>query len=173
MPKPIPFWAIQLINVDISLVENINANDNTDNKRNKVLDHMRTNYPNHIHVYCDGAKNRHTGATGLGFYDITNERQYKAKTNTHIHIDSVELAAALYSAKYSSSYYPNRHSVIITDSLRTCRRLKDYSEKDQRLDLINVIHKFSHNIHINRGTLSILWIPAHIGIIGHDIADQN
>ena len=158
-----------MINVDISLIEKVS---NTNNKLNIVLEHLRNHYSNHIHIYCDGAKNRHTGATGFGFYDITNNNQYKAKTNTHLDIDSVELAAVSYSTKFVNSNYTNRHSLIITDSLRTCRRLKTYSDNDSRLDLISAIHKFSHNVHINNGSLSILWIPSHIGLYGHDQADK-
>ena len=172
MPKPLEHWAIKLIDVDITLLEKVKNITNLNDKKNIVLEHLRNFYSNYIHVYCDGAKNRHTGATGIGFFDITNGNFYKAKTNTHIHIDNVEVAAASYSAKYLNNTYLNKNSLIVTDSLRTCRRLKTYRDNDSRLDLINIIHKFSHNIHIHKGSLSILWIPAHIGLEGHDIADQ-
>ena len=97
---------------------------------------------------------------------------YKAKLNTHIGIDSVELAAAAYSSKYINTYLVNSHSLIMSDSLHTCKKLKNYSDTEQRLDLIHAIHRFAHNIMINGGSLTILWIPSHIGLLGHDMADR-
>ena len=66
----------------------------------------------------------------------------------------------------------NLNSLILTDSLRTCRRLGEYNDSDPRLDLIQVIHRFAHNIKIYNGSLTIMWVPAHIGLTGHDIADN-
>ena len=82
------------------------------------------------------------------------------------------MAAASYSAKYANSQLLSCHSIIISDSLHTCRKLERYSDSDPRLDLIQAIHKFCHNIIINHGSLTILWVPAHIDLEGHDTADQ-
>ena len=119
-----------------------------------------------------GLKNKNTGQTGIGFYDITNNFCYKARLNRHLLINTVEAAAASYSAKYLFSYHPSAPSLIITDSLSTCRKLDKPDDSEPRLDILQAIQKLSHNISINRGSLSILWIPAHINLYGHDRTDQ-
>ena len=174
MPKPIEYWALKLIEVDTSIVKLINEYNNptVNDKLDIVLNHLRLKYANHYHIYCDGAKNRDTGHTGIGIYDITNNITYNAKLNTHLHIDNVELAAASFSAKYINQNMPNSNSLILSDSLSACRRLSEYSDTDPRLDLVNVIHRFAHNSKIRNGSITILWIPAHINLTGHDIADR-
>ena len=172
MPKPIEHWALNLIEVDTSLTELIDAQDISHNKMTIVYQHLRTHYPNHTHIYCDGSKNKQTGQTGIGIYDMNNNQQHKIKLNTHLNVDTIELAAASYSSKYINSALTTCNSVIISDSLHTCNKLKRYNNSEERIDLINVIHKFAHNIKINNGSLAILWVPAHINLIGHDIADR-
>ena len=172
MPKPIEYWAINGIQVDTLLKNTINRQLTNIEKLNLVMDHLRLSYPNHIHVYCDGAKNRFTGHTGIGIFDMTNNFRYKVRLNNHLHINTVEVAAASYSSKYLNSFHPDAPSLIITDSLSTCRKLEEFNDSDPRFDLIQTIQKFSHNIQINRGSLSILWVPAHINLVGHDVADE-
>ena len=171
MPKPQEYWAIKHINVEQSLTEIIEKGQPKSFKLNTVMNHIHTKYPNHNHVYTDGAKNKHTGRTGIGFFDSTHNRHYKAQLDRHLHIDTVEVAAASYASKFITSYYPNTNSLIISDSLSTCRNLRKYNDSYSRIDLVEVIQKHSHNIHINKGTLTILWVPGHINLYGHDIAD--
>ena len=171
MSKQIEHWALNLINVDLSLIVTC-SQLNKQEKLQAVREHLRTNYANHMHIFTDGAKNIHTGHTGIGIFDIANNTQYKAKLNNHIDINSVELAAASYSSKYINTYLIDSHSLIISDSLHTCKKLKNYSDTEQRLDLIHAIHRFAHNIMINGGSLTILWVPSHIDLPGHDKADK-
>ena len=172
LPKPIEYWAIKGIKVDTTLSHLINHNTPKTEKLHHVIHHLRTKYANYTHVYCDGAKNRFSGQTGIGFYDISNDKEYKARLNPHLKIESVEVAAVSYSTKYVNDYLSSDNCLILSDSLNACKHLNEYCDTNHRLDIINSIHRLSHNIKIHHGTVTILWIPAHIDLAGHDRADQ-
>ena len=77
-----------------------------------------------------------------------------------------------YGIKYINDYLTSVNCLILSDSLNTCKQLNEYNDSNHRLDIIHAIQKLSHNIHINHGTVTILWIPGHIDLAGHDRADQ-
>ena len=68
--------------------------------------------------------------------------------------------------------HKNKNITILTDSLGACKALEGEIRKGARADILTNIHKH-HKILVDSGySVSIVWIPSHVGIDGNENADN-
>ncbi|XP_041362020.1 uncharacterized protein LOC121377989 [Gigantopelta aegis] len=131
------------------------------------------NYPEHIHIYTDGSKNPDNGRVGFAVVEEKISKHAKlvkyARLSDNLSVYTAELTA-IYEALIwiRSKQYPK--SVIFSDSLSSIQSLQ--TNRSTRPDILAAIHKVLNEL--NQLKLTVFeWVPAHVGIIGNEVADYG
>lgn len=124
----------------------------------------------HTCFYTDASKINCDEYVGFAIYSPSPHLQLLFKTHPHSSIFSAEALAILYTLEYILSE-PITKSVIFTDSKSVTEALLS----------INLAHSYNHIIYAIKQKLldiksaghetTIIWIPAHTGILGNETAD--
>lgn len=165
-PLPLPLmppWTKNIPHINTSLTT-LNKNETPNDLIKKTfLDIIYRNEYDLV-LYTDASKNE----TGVGCAVTTLDSPVFSSTiSSTCTVHTSELYSILQVFKHISA--PNKNVCICTDSLASIHSIKDiYSDHP----LIQNIHdsyqlSFSQNI-----TVTILWTPSHIGIMGNELADQ-
>jgi len=122
-------------------------------------------YPDQLHIYVDGSRN--DGRTACAF--IAGRIESIHRLEDQCDIMEAELTAISKAIKHITVV--NKEStpcLICLDSLRAVNEITKDSNKNHH-ELINTILKDIADA--KSVQLTILWIPSHVGITGHDRAN--
>lgn len=155
------------LEINIKLNSKINKKTNTTDEiiawKNKELE----NYQNFTRIYTDGSKQ--DKLCGIGIYFPQEDIEMGARLQNEVSIKTTEILAIKEAIDFG---LVNNHKqiLILTDSLSSCVSL-DNSMKNKNWKFYenSIINKAIDNTSVE---IVIMWIPAHIGIIGNEKADQ-
>lgn len=122
-------------------------------------------YTGFTKIYTDASK-LDDGNCGIGIYDSDSKRKISSKLSNNVNIMSAELTAIQIACSYINHYHYKK-TVILTDSLASCKYLKKHLTSEQ-------YNEITHQICFNNDNTSevwIQWIPSHVGLQGNEIAD--
>ena len=172
VPKPIPLWNLEEIDIDISLTKYID-------KKTSNIEYMKETsetllvkkYSAHHKVYTDASKEGES--VGIGIFFERDKKRHCFKTNDHLAITTAELVAIqkVMEMVLSPTFEDQTHICICTDSLGACLALKGDPNQTARPDIAHNIIILHHQILSKGIVISLLWIPSHVDIIGNEIAD--
>lgn len=156
------------------LVTNVNTNTKflqTDKKKDPIQTrdffHMLTDteFNDFEHIYVDASKNK----SGVGFAVVHRKIKISRKLPPITSIYHAELMAIKTAYTYAINEHQIHKIVIFSDSLSSITSLMNKTSRDE---LITEIHELNHLCSLLGITVTICWIPSHIGITGNEIADK-
>lgn len=131
---------------------------------------LRQFFMQHVHghsqdicLYTDGSKSQ----DGVGYSFISTEGRVSTKIPKAASIYTAELLAICDALHHSQTDHQQRNVTIITDSRSAIDGItKLYNSHPIVQKIINVIHT------CNR-TVTLCWVPSHVGVPLNEIADQE
>ena len=172
IPKPIPLWTYEEMDIDISLTNCIDKKtSNSKYMKETSEEHIMKRYSKHYQVYTDASKEGES--VGIGIFFEKENKRFSFKTNNHLAITTAELVAIqkVMEMVLSPTFGETAKICICTDSLGACLALKGDPNQTARPDIAHNIIILHHRIMVKGISVSLLWIPSHVDIIGNEIAD--
>lgn len=156
-------------NTNIKIIKNNNNRNITNNEKKDKINLTIKKYvdEDYFTIFTDGSKTHTTN--GIGIYFKNTGETFSFNVADNLSIKCLEIFAILLAIKLSLKL--NKKKIIIfTDSLSSlisienCMKLAD-TKRYVETKLLNAIN--------NNNMETILhWIPAHIDVIDHDLADK-
>jgi len=152
--------------------------------RQRTLEHLETNYPNHKMIYTDGSKHPNPNLdekVGIGVYSSKSELNYNisARVSDNTAIESAELTAigvALYQIQKNiqkGKYKEKSDIAICTDSLSAAEAIESNKKDTSRPDLVQEIHRLGGILDSKyQIKVHVIWIPSRVNITGNEMADS-
>ena len=167
MPVPVALWNAPSINIDMNIYNNITiSKENRIRNGNIAKEYINNTYRNHTKIYVDASVKKHLAGGGLWENDAT---KFSFRYNNYVSIKNAELATILLGLVHVEN---QQNSVIITDSLSSCNRIKNPNPRDERIDMVQKAVGIINEIKRKNKNIDILWIPSHCGVEGNDKADK-
>ena len=175
---------IPSIKIDTSLTGQISEQrGNEVYMKQTTLEHLSSNYPDHIKVYTDGSKipgQTTNEKVGIGIYSSDDQLNInlslRISDNTAIataELKAIHVALQKVKRLTEKGYCPYSANVVIcTDSLSAAEALESNKNNTSRPDIVQSIHMLCQHLKSScNTTIGVLWIPSHVGILGNDKAD--
>jgi ribonuclease HI len=166
----LPPWVSSraIFNKTIILLENKNVNPLPGlTLANEIIE----NSPNSYHIYTDASVSCE-GKAGIGVYikspisTISTEISLRINNNSPIY--KAELFAIYYSLLYLSSLEIANPIAIFSDSMSAISSIES-NHSNSNNNLVMQILSLLDQI---KTTVTFIWIPSHIGIIGNELVDK-
>ncbi|XP_076047437.1 uncharacterized protein LOC143028972 [Oratosquilla oratoria] len=168
----VPLWSIEQIEATVlppweNIAPKIFINQDlqkktssTEELKQKTLETIHK-YNDHMALYTDGSKCGHK--TGTGLYCNKTRMMFRLPNHTSIYI--AELYGIYKALEYAQS---DTHSkfVIFTDSLSALKSIKTGNHMENFL-----LGKIISTLSITSKSITLSWVPSHIGIFGNEKAD--
>ena len=137
-----------------------------------TIEHIEKKYSEHIKTYTDGSTD--LGVVGIGIHGGEPEKNQKIRLNDHTSICTAELTALQQGLQNIwDSNTTNKKHVILTDSRSAMEALEHSKVRGYRFDLIASFRKLYTDLtRICKHSITICWIPSHVGVIGNEKADN-
>jgi ribonuclease HI len=164
---PIPPWHLKNPTILYDLTRSFTKKDSPEFIRSTALSFINDNLLADLHIYTDGSKTD-TG-TGSAFFvpEFKVFKKYTLPSHTSVYVS--ELNAIFKALQWIEEIGPNPVA-ILTDSLSSLQSIE--STHGNRPDLIYDILMLLTNLY-NRGIqVTLIWIPAHVGLNGNETVDQ-
>jgi len=164
-----PPWSRDQVCVDIALARVLRKSDPEIECKALTLD-MISRYADYLHVYTDGSKDE-GGRVACSVCVPEREVNIKLRLSDNLSVYTAELAAIRKAVEISRDMCiagESRNIAIFTDSLSSAQALDSVSavnRPDIIQDIVDIIKHTTNQI-------SIIWIPAHVGVKGNEKADQ-
>ena len=159
--------------IDISLCEKINKQGDPQSNLSITNRHLIHNYENFTKIFTDGSKDTKSNIAGAGIvvFNKQNEIQDQVtlKFNNSVSIFTCELYAIDRACAYAHNTNKTQ-TVICTDSLSSIQSIQSGHSKN-RPELVNNILQTCTNIKNKGNTITLTWVPSHIGLTGNEKAD--
>ena len=131
-------------------------------------------FSNDLQIFTDGSKMRNSTAAGLWIPEMNYKEGWKLEDGDNITIMSAEFLAitkALEWATLNGEFLDKKELVILTDSMSSLEALKStstskYSAQEEHANRISEI------LHDNGFSISLQWVPSHVGLTGNEVADK-
>lgn len=159
----VPPWTMTKPTVDLSLT-NMSKSGTPPNVLNTLSSQRIASYEHYTVIYTDASKSADGVGTGIVFPDKTVAHRL-ACINSPLTAELTAIKGAL--AEISTR--PESRFLICTDSLAA---VKGLTQSPPQTALNQQIQDLVHCLAVNGKSLTILWIPSHIGIPGNDQADE-
>jgi len=140
---------------------------------NMFNDIISSKWPNFSLLFTDGSKSSVSPNCGIGinvYHNNSNDRMYHSISNL-FSIFSAECIAIIESLKYIIKNNLE-HSLVFSDSLSSLQKLKSSPLLYPDDDFVCLIRVLIASIQSSGKTITLIWIPGHVGIVGNDIADS-
>ena len=138
--------------------------------KQSVLETLRTNYSDFLHVFTDGSKSD-DGRTGSAFYVPQSATPAAWRLQDFASIASAEMSAIQMATSWLCCKDNPGKAVILTDSNTSLYLIKHRKPKTF-IHSTSKIHKNILNLIDNGWTLAFQWIPSHCDVLGNDTADK-
>ncbi len=131
---------------------------------------MNQKYINFKQVFTDGSKDPITGVTGAAIVVPRQMSEMSRRTSDHLSVYAVELFAILMALEWIECTKSNR-TLICSDSVSVLQSLKTGMVKNHQELLYDVMSIYSR-IKNKGDEVILMWVPAHMGIIGNEKVDK-
>jgi ribonuclease HI len=159
----IPTWKIRTPDFNKSLLEYPKSFTRPDIYRRHFDRLTSTEYSGYFRLYTDGSKTDE----GVGAAVVGEDISRRAALPSEASIFTAELHA-IYMASLIIEETDHTDYVIFSDSNGVLQSLQDKTTKNPSSRKLQ--HRF-HNLSLNK-TISLCWIPGHVGIPGNEQADE-
>lgn len=161
-----PNWHFPVLRIDTSLTTNFSKDNSSLISKTQALS-LLSYYDSHIQIFTDGS--RIEDKTAYGMYIPRYSIKEAHRLTDGLSIFTVELFAIFKALLWIQDVKPPR-SIICTDSLSSVKSIQSYDNKinylvKEILILIDCLNKSGLEVWL-------IWIPAHVGISGNEVADQ-
>ncbi|XP_015260458.1 PREDICTED: uncharacterized protein LOC107104854 [Cyprinodon variegatus] len=166
----IPSWLLPQPSVDLSLLKKINSRNNMFSIQTYVNTLIHERYGYYVHIFTDGSKNPENGKTSCAFYIPELKVKVFKRLTDHLSIYTAEIMAIMLALYWIEEVKPLR-ILICSDSSAALTSLKNTLSKCREdIMLENLLSLYRvRNLGID---VQFLWIPAHSGIKGNEMADS-
>jgi ribonuclease HI len=168
-PDEDPPWSKDPFYLDCSLSRVLRKSDPESNSRALALN-MISEYSDRLHVYTDGSKDEE-GRVACAVCVPEKSVQVKLRLSDNLSVFTAELAAIRKALELARDYRgagESRNIVVFSDSLSSIQSL-DSSRPHNRPDILKDLSKLKKSL---GNTVTIAWIPSHVGIRGNEEADR-
>jgi kelch-like protein 2/3 len=132
--------------------------------KNLFLDHATTKHTNSTHIYTDGSKSD----DAVGCAATTDTTIISRRLSPNASIYTAELSGVLCALALIDDH-PERNFTIFIDSKSVVQALRTYNSKHP---IISEILAWLLRLVEAGKTISICWVPGHVGVRGNDRADE-
>ncbi|XP_045105294.1 uncharacterized protein LOC123500720 [Portunus trituberculatus] len=119
--------------------------------------------------YTDGSVDPNTGRTAAAF--VCGEERHGWRTSDHCSTLQTELVG-ITSALLHARQHNNTHIIVYTDSMTSLQALRRTPVRDN-VRLITMTRLLLSRLKDEGKTVTLAWIPSHIGIEGNEAADNE
>jgi ribonuclease HI len=165
-----PPWHFKPVDVDLSVADKIRKDDQPEVIKQAALEHY-DNYSEHIKIYTDGSKSD-SGLVGAAFYVKDYNERYSFRLSNKLTIYTAELISIkqslIWIQKMQSIFKSDSQIAVFSDSKSALESIKSEQSKLRPNLLVNIMQiltKLSVSV-------TFVWIPAHVGLSGNEVADQ-
>ena len=163
-------WRCKGLTVDTTLHKNygvfISRNANFVYSAQDITNYLSSNYTNHVLMYVDCSKSI-DGKVGIGLFIPSMNISISLRLSDHLLTYSGELLAISTGIRYGLDNKIQK-LVIVSDCLGV---VKDLSFNHSTIRPL-FISSLREEIHISNLNVSLVWVPSHLGLIFHEMADQ-
>ena len=161
-----PLWRLPPCQIDLSL-RNIVSSTNPLAANQLFSEHTSNNYNNYLLLYTDGSK------TDLGTSSALFVHRHDVKRVIKINNKATVYTAELYAITTALIWISKTRyakNLIISDSLISITAIHNHETNYRHLlvEKVKMLHYFLDSIGVE---VVYLWVPAHCGIKGNEIAD--
>ena len=166
----VPIWNKNSAKFDIENVKLTKATQPALLKQ-LTLEHLNNNYNNYIKIYTDGSKTE-TNDVGAGFAIPTFNIKHSFYIGKYYSTFTAELVGIQQALLFIHNTNRDwRNILLCVDSKSALLALKS-SFNSIRESLINDIKNLVNDLMTTGYDIVFFWIPAHIGLIGNELADR-
>ena len=140
------------------------------------LKYNSVNWAKTTHIYTDSSLHKESIGIGIGFVATNSIGQFTYKSMSNIGDKNLvyngELEAITQALEFASARCnPGHHFEIFSDNQAALQRLaslSDYPGQSCQMRALNAANQITDK----NASISLHWIPGHLGIEGNEIADQ-
>uniref|UniRef100_A0A3B5QKI5 Reverse transcriptase domain-containing protein n=1 Tax=Xiphophorus maculatus TaxID=8083 RepID=A0A3B5QKI5_XIPMA len=158
-----PPWIQKEMKVDLTLLE-----EGRQTVEGEVERYVRREYGEYLQIYTDASK-MVNDRVGIAFIIPDLNIMENKRLTDSLNVYTGELLAISMALKWSEEL-SDKKVLICSDSSSALISIME-QESEARQDILIDINKSIHKMGINRSTVKFIWIPAHIGIVGNELAD--
>lgn len=161
----VPTWLLDDLEVDFEIMKEKQENE-IDSKQ--VENYIREKYSETTEIYTDAS--RIGQRVGVSFSIPKLKIEVTKRINNNLAVYTAELVAIWLALKWVEDNKPIK-AVIASDSSSALISIKNVVS-ESRQDIIYEIVQLGNNIIKSGVIISLLWVPAHIGVSGNEMADK-
>jgi len=166
----IPPWLVKHPKVDTRLTSVINKKQSEVILKANASDKIDM-YRDHLHIYTDGSKTD-TGLVASSFCIPALDVHESARLNDNVTVYAAELTAIQLAINWLTDNQPVTQAenkvAIFSDSLSALLSIKTGYSKSRP----NLLIHLSESISRVKYSVTMVWIPAHVGLKYNDVADK-
>uniref|UniRef100_A0A8C2HUK7 Uncharacterized protein n=1 Tax=Cyprinus carpio TaxID=7962 RepID=A0A8C2HUK7_CYPCA len=159
-------WLLSDATVDFTLLEKKNRDKewSSCNVQKYIND-----YHSYVQIYTDASKNI-DNRIGVAFIVPEFQLAIRKRISDELSVYTGEMIAILLAIQWIEEIRPLK-SVVCSDSSSSLASIQ-YSHSESRPDILIEIQQTLYRIQMMGLTVNFLWVPAHIGIQGNEMADK-
>lgn len=123
----------------------------------------------YIQIYTDASKNL-VNRIGVAFIIPEFHVKVGKRISEGLSVYTGEMIAILLAVQWTEETRPLR-TIICSDSSSSLASIQ-FSQSESRPDILIEIQQTLYRIQMMGSTGSFLWVPAHIGVKGNEMADK-
>ena len=164
-------WLLKKPKIDTELSTLVSKQDDPFVTKQTSLEYIDKFFAHHTKIYTDGSKSPDSGKAGIGVNFLNkNIKNLAVRISDEVTVYTSELMAIKCALMKIIKLQP-QNIAIFTDSLSAAVSLQEGFSKT-RQDILQEI-LLALDILMNKGfDITIIWIPAHVGLIHNETADK-
>ena len=131
----------------------------------RFIEHDHQFHSNSVKIFTDGSKM----VSGVGCAVIHEDCSYVGRLSNNASIFTAELTAIVKSLELINTL-PNRNFTIYSDSNSALMTINQYNSQHP---IVQRIQEWLYKLSARYKSVSFCWVPAHVGIPGNELADDE
>lgn len=167
IPLPaVPPWTFEELDVDLGILENKNQDDFD---KYWVQSYLMERYEDCLKIFTDASKQTDS-RVGVGYVIPTLKHVEGKRITDDLAVYSGELIAVWLALQWVEEKRP-RKVVVASDSSSALITIKT-GQSETRQDIVLEIVLLASNLMKSGVGITFVWVPAHIGVLGNEMADK-
>lgn len=165
----VPTWLLPPFQIDFQLHED-KHDEVVEFSKDSVRAHIHRNWSMHLQIFTDGSKDPESGRVSCAFCVPQLNLNCGFRISDNLSVFAAEAMGILKALQW---VLEARHKIVVvcSDSSSVLHCLETY-HSNARPDLISSILSLLSVLFKSGCEVSFLWVPAHIGVSGNELADQ-